>query len=132
MDPYGQQILRNLVDENVNVGFVHEDTEHATGTAYVTAAYGKNAIVVVPSANSSLPTQNVDMAEKFFSTADLVLTQLEIPMNVVENVYQKCKKYSVFWRWPVRLPLLDVAGGAGRQGPLPVVLAASLWRARTR
>ena len=23
MDPYGQQILRNLVDENVNVGFVH-------------------------------------------------------------------------------------------------------------
>lgn len=93
MDPYGQQILRNLVDENVNVGFVHEDTEHATGTAYVTAAYGKNAIVVVPSANSSLPTQNVDMAEKFFSTADLVLTQLEIPMNVVENVYQKCKKY---------------------------------------
>ena len=48
MDPYGQQILRNLVDENVNVGFVHEDTENATGTAYVTAAYGKNAIVVVP------------------------------------------------------------------------------------
>ena len=24
MDPYGQQILRNLVDENVNVGFVRK------------------------------------------------------------------------------------------------------------
>jgi ribokinase len=32
MDPYGQQILRNLVDQNVNVGFVHEDIDVATGT----------------------------------------------------------------------------------------------------
>ncbi len=40
MDPYGQQILRNLVDQNVNVGFVHEDIDVATGTAYVTASGG--------------------------------------------------------------------------------------------
>ena len=41
MDPYGQQILRNLVDQNVNVGFVHEDMDVVTGTAYVTASGGK-------------------------------------------------------------------------------------------
>ena len=88
MDPYGQQILRNLVDENVNVGFVHEDLDHATGTAYVTAAHGKNAIVVVPSANYCLEPKHLENAERFFSTADLVLTQLEIPMNVVEKTYE--------------------------------------------
>ena len=43
MDPYGQQILRNLVDQKINVGFVHEDIDVATGTAYVTASGGKNA-----------------------------------------------------------------------------------------
>ena len=35
MDPFGQQILRNLVDEGVNVGYVVETEEAATGTAYV-------------------------------------------------------------------------------------------------
>ncbi len=67
MVPYGQQILRNLVDENVNVGFVHEDLDHATGTAYVTAAHGKNAIVVVPSANYSREPKHLESAERFFS-----------------------------------------------------------------
>lgn len=93
MDPYGQQILRNLVNENVNVGFVHEDVNAATGTAYVTASSGKNAIVVVPSANHSLKPAHLEDADKFFSTADLVLVQLEVPMDVVEAVYEKCKKY---------------------------------------
>lgn len=93
MDPYGQQILRNLVNEGVNVGFVNEHPDYATGTAYVTAAFGKNAIVVVPSANHSLEVKDIEIADKIFSTTNLVLVQLEIPMNVVQSVYEKCKKY---------------------------------------
>ena len=93
MDPYGQQILRNLVDEGVNVGFVKEDTESNTGTAYVTAAQGKNAIVVVPSANFSLTPKDIDDADKFFHTTDLVLVQLEIPMETVEFTIQFAKKH---------------------------------------
>lgn len=93
MDPLGQQVLRNLVDEEVNVGFVAEDAEHDTGTAYVTAAHGKNAIVVVPSANYALEPKHIEVADKFFHTADLVLTQLEIPMETVEYVFEKCKNY---------------------------------------
>jgi ribokinase len=38
--------------------------------------------VVVPSANYSLKPEHLENADKFFSTADLVLVQLEIPMNV--------------------------------------------------
>ena len=94
MDPYGQQILRNLVDEGVNVGFVLEDTESNTGTAYVTAAQGKNAIVVVPSANFSLTPKDIDDADKFFHTTDLVLVQLEIPMEVVEHTFKKARENS--------------------------------------
>lgn len=84
MDPFGQQILRNLVDEGVNVGFVSENEEVATGTAYVTAAEGINSIVVVPASNFCLKIAQIVEAEKFFTTADLVLVQLEIPMEVVE------------------------------------------------
>ena len=84
MDPFGQQIMRNLVDEGVNVGYVVETEEASTGTAYVIAAKGVNSIVVVPGANYCLQPQNVAEAEKLFSTADLILLQLEIPMETVE------------------------------------------------
>ncbi|WP_297982960.1 ribokinase [uncultured Chryseobacterium sp.] len=93
MDPFGQQVMRNLVDEGVNVGFVKESEETSTGTAYVTAAENKNAIVVVPAANFDLKPRNVDDAERFFQTADLVLIQFEIPMNVVEHTVKLAKKY---------------------------------------
>ena len=96
MDPYGQQILRNLVDENVNVGFVHEDLDHATGTAYVTAAHGKNAIVVVPSANYCLEPKHLESAERFFSTADLVLTQLEIYASPAARISEEILDYASF------------------------------------
>lgn len=93
MDPLGQQILRNLVDEGVNVGFVAETEEAETGTAYVTAADGKNAIVVVPAANYHLRPKDVENAERYFQTADLVLVQLEIPMDVVESTVAIAKRY---------------------------------------
>ena len=95
MDPFGQQILRNLVDEGVNVGYVVETEDAATGTAYVTAAEGINSIVVVPASNYLLKPKHVQEAEKFFLTADLVLVQLEIPMDVVEYSVDLAKKNNV-------------------------------------
>lgn len=94
MDPHGQQILRNLVDEGVNVGFVKEHDEYSSGTAYVTATNGDNAIVVVPAANYGLKKKDIDQAERLFETADIILVQLEIPMDVVEYVAELAKKYS--------------------------------------
>ncbi len=91
MDPHGQQIMRNLVEENVNVGFVVEHEECSSGTAYVTAYGGENSIVVVPAANYSLKPAHIDVAERLFSTTDLVLIQLEIPMNVVEYTVKLAK-----------------------------------------
>lgn len=94
MDPFGQQILRNLVDEGVNVGFVAETEDGATGTAYVVSSEGINSIVVVPASNYCLEPKDVAEAEKYFSTADLVLIQLEIPMDVVEFTVELAKKNS--------------------------------------
>lgn len=95
MDPFGQQIMRNLVDEGVNVGFVKESEDASTGTAYVTAAGNKNAIVVVPAANFELKPKDINEAERYFPTADLVLLQLEIPMDVVEHTVKLAKKHNI-------------------------------------
>lgn len=92
MDPFGQQILRNLVNEGVNVAFVKETEDAATGTAYVTSARGVNSIVVVPASNSCMLPQHITEAEKYFQTADLVLLQLEIPLETVEASVNLAKK----------------------------------------
>jgi len=95
MDPFGQQIMRNLKDEGVNVGYTHESLDYPSGTAYVTAAENRNTIIVVPSANAALSPKYVKEIEKFFNTADLILLQLEIPMETVEFTVQLAKKYNV-------------------------------------
>lgn len=91
MDPFGQQVLRNLNDESVNVAHVVEDEDEDTGTAYVTASEEGNAITVVPAANYNLSPTDISEAEKYLVAADLILTQLEIPMQTVEFLFKKAE-----------------------------------------
>lgn len=91
MDPFGQQVLRNLNDEAVNVAYVVEDEDEDTGTAYVTASEEGNAITVVPAANYKLSPTDISEAEKYLVAADLILTQLEIPMQTVEFLFKKAE-----------------------------------------
>lgn len=94
-DPLGQQVLRNLREEGINIGFVVEKEQSDTGSAFVTASGGKNAIIVVPAANNLLSKEDIDAAEKAIAQADLVLTQLEIPLETVEYLFEKCRKLQV-------------------------------------
>lgn len=93
MDPLGQQIMRNLVSEEVNVTYVSETENDSTGTAYVTSSTGNASIVVVPAANNHLTPKNIEEADKCISSADLILLQLEIPIDVIEYTVRKAKKY---------------------------------------
>ncbi|MFC6267459.1 ribokinase [Frigoriflavimonas asaccharolytica] len=95
MDPFGQQVLRNLKDEGVNVAFVYECEEVATGAAYVTAAENKNTIIVVPAANNELNKNHIKDAEKYFDTADVILLQLEIPIETIEFAVNLAKLNNV-------------------------------------
>ena len=92
VDPFGQQVLRNLTEEGINVGFVRE-TYEPTGNAYVTTSESGNAIVVIPGANSKLSPKYISDAEKFIINADLVLTQLEIPIESIVFLSELCKKH---------------------------------------
>lgn len=91
IDPLGQQIMRNLVNENVNVGFVFETDENPTGIAYVTSCNGNFSIVVDPAANKNITKKNIDAAERYIGASDLVLLQLEIPMEITEYAIRKAK-----------------------------------------
>lgn len=95
MDPFGQQIMRNLVDEGVDVSYVTETEDAATGSAFVTSSAGVNSIVVVPASNYCLKSSHVAEAERLFSSSDLLLIQLEIPMETVEFSVELARKNNI-------------------------------------
>lgn len=92
-DANGKHVLENLVNEGVNVNFVEETSDYPTGTAYVTSAHGKISIIVAPAANNFITTADIDKAEAEIAEADIVLTQLEIPVEVVEYLFEICKRH---------------------------------------
>ena len=93
MDPMGQQVMRNLVDEGVNVGFVYESEEADTGTAYIISSPTESSVIVVPAANYCLETQHIDEVSRYFETADFILIQLEVSMEVVNYTLKLAQKY---------------------------------------
>lgn len=94
-DRRGAEVLYHLEREGVDTRYVVQTSEADTGSAYVTASEGRNSIVVVPAANHFLKPEHVLAAEEEFKSADLVLTQLEIPMEVVEETLRLAKKHGV-------------------------------------
>lgn len=95
MEPTGQQILRNLVEAGIHVGFVYETPESESGQAFVIASDNHNTILVEPAANFDLQPKHIAAAERYFQSADLVLVQLEIPQPAVLYTARMAKKYGV-------------------------------------
>lgn len=94
MDPAGQQIMRNLVIEDVNVGFVAETDQESTGSTFITRTDHEYSVVVIPAANKCLTTQNIDAAEKHIRECDMVLLQLEVSDEILKHSVIKAKSFN--------------------------------------
>ncbi len=89
-DVFGQQALDGFVHEGINVDYVFTDNELASGVALITVnGVGENEIVVAPGANAALHPADLDQAESAFAAADLVLMQLETPVETVLHAAAK-------------------------------------------
>lgn len=85
-DTFGEMGLRMYETEGVSTEFVIVDDERATGAAAILIEEGKgeNAIVVTPGAASALRTEDVDRARGRIAESAVFMTQLELPVAVVE------------------------------------------------
>jgi len=84
-DLFGKQMLETLASYGVGCGFVSTDPESGSGVALVTVdKVPENVIVVVPGTNMRLTTQDVIAAAEEIREADVLLLQLEVPLDVVE------------------------------------------------
>ncbi len=84
VDPAGDRQLAALAESRVNVSRVRRTSGVPTGSATIPVeeGSGENLIVVVPGANAALTPE--DAAVESVRRADVVLLQLEVPMETVE------------------------------------------------
>lgn len=86
-DIFGKQAVQQFLNEGINTNFIITDPDYPSGVALITVdKKGENTIVVAPGANGALTASDVQKAEKEFAQADLVLLQLEIPIDTVLQV----------------------------------------------
>jgi ribokinase len=95
-DDYGQTLCRVAAQDTIDTKHVEFDPEETTGIALITVdADGRNTIVVAPGANLALTPQHVLAAQQAFSAADVLVTQLESPLEAVTEAVNLAVKNGI-------------------------------------
>ena len=86
-DIFGQQSKQLFANEGIDTSFVFSDEAHPSGVALITVDdQAENCIVVASGANACLLPADLAEAADAIGQADLLLMQLEIPMETIEYV----------------------------------------------
>jgi ribokinase len=83
-DPEGRRLTQALAAEGIDISGIRVRDEAATGTAHIAVdPEGGNTILVIPGANAMLGAADVDRELGRLPTPDVILVQLEIPLDAV-------------------------------------------------
>lgn len=82
-DEIGRRYVRHLAQESIIVDHVEPVTHAPTGTATIIVAEGNSTVLVVPGANGKLSPQDLETCRAWIEGSDILLVQLEIPMETV-------------------------------------------------
>ena len=97
-DAFGMQLKTTLNGEGIDTRWVRtaDSAATATGIAAITIAIasGDNAIIVVPGANHALSIADIDAAREAFRDADVILAQLEVPLETVCHAARMAREYN--------------------------------------
>ena len=87
VDSYGSKAKASLAESGVGLTHFIEDQEFPTGIALIVVdAAGENQIAVAWGANGGLSPNQVEASLDALESADVILTQLEMPLESVERV----------------------------------------------
>ncbi len=95
-DTFGEQLIHSLQSAAIDTTHVTVGEQNATGVAVIVVEHsGQNSIVVASGANALVTIADVKAAESVFASADLLLLQLEIPVESVLTAAQVAKSQGV-------------------------------------
>ncbi len=95
-DDFGDSLIQTLLDDRVKTTYVIKDADAATGVAMIAvSADGENMIMVASGANMQLSLEDINHARPLMREADIMLVQLESPLDVVTRAVELAKVYDV-------------------------------------
>lgn len=95
-DAFGSKLVEGLQSEGINTRHIGVDPAASSGVALITLdAAGQNSIVVASGANYKLTPEHILAAEKAFDGADVLLLQLESPLETVIAAAELGSNYAV-------------------------------------
>lgn len=93
-DIFGNKAKEHFDKEGIDTSVVITDHENPSGVALITVdSKGENAIVVAPGSNSTLSVVDIDANKHVLQHADIIIMQLEIPVQTVAYVAQLAKAF---------------------------------------
>jgi ribokinase len=111
-DLFGDQALANYRKEGIVTDWICRDPNHPTGVALILVdKQGENLISVASGANHALSAEDVERAANQIRSANVVLLQLEIPMETV--------KFTAHLAASAGVPVVLDPAGHPHLGPLP-------------
>lgn len=95
-DPYGEELKSGLENDGIDVSYLHIDPDLPTGTALITVDNtGMNTIVVYRGSNDGLTPEHVNAAKGLLAESDLVILQMEIPIETINYTLRLCQEMGV-------------------------------------
>lgn len=92
-DEYGKKLLENLNAVNVNTSGIVKLDNINTGCAFINVdETGENSIVVISGANGKMTKELVDNNINLIEEADIIVMQLEIPVETVTYIAKIAKE----------------------------------------
>lgn len=96
-DEHGDILLSSLKNNQINAETIRR--EGSTGKAFITVDQaGNNHITLMQGANYLITKEDIDQSMELFKESDIILLQLEIPLDVVAyaiNVAHSLNKYII-------------------------------------
>lgn len=93
-DLFGLQALEIYKSEKINTEFIFTDQKSPSGVALISVdSFGENSIIVAPGASRSLSPEDIDKARNKIIEADILLMQLEVPLQTVEYAASLAYQY---------------------------------------
>jgi len=95
-DMFGEQAINGFLTDHINVNYVFKDKTAPSGVAEIfVAANGENSIAVASGANANLSPQDVETAKDVIINADILLMQLESPLETIAAAAKMARENGV-------------------------------------
>ena len=95
-DSAGKEYSEHLIGQGFERSSIIVDGQLPTGSAYLSVEQsGENSIIINPGSNHALRPEHLDKHAQLFKQADMLLLQLELPLDTIRHACRMAREHQV-------------------------------------